>query len=135
MSALTIYYNGVEYNLEEGQTATLPCAGLEAATDFTVEFHAVGSFTYDGIIAVGETGKRCGLACAGILMETDIYITTGIPNHLKSPLPFEVKTAEEMNTILRLATDESIGAVYKYVGDESDVYDTNELYILTQEDA
>lgn len=135
MVAVTVEVNGASYNLEVGKTGTINCADVQMVSDFWVTFHAVGSFSYDGLTTIGEAGKRTGLKCAGKMMATNIVVTGGVPTNIDSPLPIEVKTAEEMNTILRLATDESIGAVYKYVGDESDVYDTGELYIITQEDA
>lgn len=135
MIAVTVEFNGKSYDLEVGKTGVISCANIRMETDFWVTFHATASFSYDGLTTVGEVGKRTGLKCAGKWMLSDIVVTGGVPSNLDSPLPIEVKTAEEMNTILRLATDESIGAVYKYVGDESDVYDTGDLYIITQEDA
>lgn len=46
------------------------------------------------------------------------------------PLPKEISTEAEMNTILANATESSIGAVYKYVGEPSDTYEYGALYII-----
>lgn len=49
------------------------------------------------------------------------------------PLPKEISTEAEMNTILAKATEASIGAVYKYTGGPSDTYEYGALYIIAHE--
>jgi hypothetical protein len=140
MSAVVVKYgvNGAKtlnLDIEDG-VKTLKCAGqwMPANYVFEVTFNNEGYYKYDEVASVGDGGKTRRLNIADRGMTTDIVIAAGkYPS--SSPLPIEVKTAEEMNTILRLATADSVGAVYKYTGDASDVYDTGELYIITQEDA
>lgn len=49
------------------------------------------------------------------------------------PLPKEISTEAEMNSILANATESSIGAVYKFTGDKSDIYEKDALYVITHE--
>ena len=44
--------------------------------------------------------------------------------------PFEVETAAEMNNILEAATADDYGKIYKYVGESTEVYTKNSIYIL-----
>lgn len=48
---------------------------------------------------------------------------------LDSPLPIEVSTEFEMNAIIANATNNSVGAVYKYTG-ETGTYENGALYIV-----
>lgn len=50
----------------------------------------------------------------------------------RSPLPIEVKTEAEMTAILATATEEDIGAVYKYIGPSTNTYTRGVLYIIEE---
>ena len=49
------------------------------------------------------------------------------------PLPKEISTEAEMNSILANATESSIGAVYKFTGETTDIYEKDALYVITHE--
>ncbi len=49
-----------------------------------------------------------------------------------SPMPHEIDSAEKMNSILKNATADNVGEVYKYVGGPSDVYEYGQLYIIAE---
>lgn len=51
----------------------------------------------------------------------------------RSPLPLEVKTETEMDSILTNATFMDVGAVYKYVGRTTSKYTKDALYIIGEE--
>ena len=55
------------------------------------------------------------------------------PASRDSPLPIGVETEEEMTAILKNATSESVGAVYKYVGNYSETYKYGNLYVIAEE--
>lgn len=50
-----------------------------------------------------------------------------------SPLPIPIYTEAKMNAILASATKESVGAVYKYVGNTTSTYEKGVLYIIGEE--
>ena len=74
-NVVTITYNGsVIATLEEGQTATLSCAGKRMISDVAVSFGVAGTITYNGVeTAVGE-GRTATLLCNGKKMLTDVVV-------------------------------------------------------------
>ena len=48
-------------------------------------------------------------------------------------LPIEVKTEKEMNSVLKNATKDDIGSVYKYIGKTTNTYTNGALYIIGEE--
>lgn len=50
-----------------------------------------------------------------------------------SPLPMEVVSEEQMSELLLNATSESVGAVYKYIGETTEAYENGALYIIAEE--
>lgn len=70
----TITCNGVDTELNEGQTATLKCANKKAVSDIVVAFGSAGTITYNGTQTSVESGKTATLQCNGKKMETDVVI-------------------------------------------------------------
>ena len=52
---------------------------------------------------------------------------------IQSPLPIEVDSDITMGTLLKNATQESIGSVYKYTGITTSTYENGALYIIAEE--
>ena len=77
-------------------------------------------------ILVGEHDKR---------LDTELEELRGLAGGGVDgpPLPKEISTEAEMNTILAKATETSIGAVYKFTGETTDIYEKNALYVITHE--
>lgn len=50
-----------------------------------------------------------------------------------SPLPHEILTETEMTAILTNATQENVGAVYRYIGPTTSKYENGQLYILDED--
>lgn len=74
-SPTTITYNGTEIaSLEEGQTATLSCAGKKMAGNVVVSFGGAGGITYNGSTTELEAGKTATLQCSGKKMATDVVV-------------------------------------------------------------
>lgn len=48
-------------------------------------------------------------------------------------LPPEIETAAEMSAILESATTDSVGAIYKYTGPTTGVYEKGAFYIIEEE--
>lgn len=51
----------------------------------------------------------------------------------QSGLPIEVNSEALMTTILNSATAESVGAIYKYIGETTSTYEYGALYIIEEE--
>lgn len=75
-------------------------------------------------ILVGEQDKR---------LDTELEELRQLSGGGGFPLPEEVSTEAEMNTILAKATESSIGAVYKFIGETTDTYEKDALYVIAHE--
>ena len=60
--------------------------------------------------------------------DTDTGVKAGV---VDSPLPIPIETETEMNALLVNATADSIGAIYKYTGPNTNTYTQGGLYIIT----
>ena len=130
-----ITLDGKTKSLENGEAYTFACAGksISSKSNLTVTFDTVGYLEYDGLITVGQNGKTRTFASKGKKMVTDIVITAGeYGGGLPSPHPIEITSENEMDALLAKATDESVGAVYKFRG-TSNKYEDGELYIIAKE--
>lgn len=78
--AIDISYNGtVIASPEDGQTATLTCAGQRAIADIVLALGSDGTIAYNGSAVVAYAGKTVTLACSDKVMLTDVVITAGTP--------------------------------------------------------
>ena len=74
-----ITYNGRTIaTFEEGQTATLVCAGKMAVSNIVVVFESVGRIIYNNMTTEVDAGKTATLFCAGKKMLTDVVVETGM---------------------------------------------------------
>lgn len=84
---------------------------------------------YNGsVIATIPNGKMATVSCNGKKMTTDVIIE--VPMTTDSPIPTEVSTEAEMNTLL---SSGEVGGVYKYTGETTDAYENGVLYVLEVE--
>lgn len=87
------------------------------------------TITYnENVIASLGAGQTATLQCTGKKMIDNIIVTA--PEVENSPLPIEVATEEEMNSLLETA---EIGDIYKYTG-ETGTYENGALYVVEEED-
>lgn len=130
MSAVVITLGGKSKTLETGESYTFRCAGqfLSMTNYLSIKFNSNGYFTYAGLTTLGNSGKVRRLLCAGKVMATDVVIVAG--EHGGSPLPIEIPTEAKMDGLLTNATSQSVGAVYKYTGETTGVYEKDSLYII-----
>ena len=70
---------------------------------------------------------------AGIDAVYNSGFSDGAASVIDSPLPIEVKTEAEMNNILNAATNNDVGAIYKYIGETTSLYIKDGLYMVTKE--
>lgn len=81
--ATTIEYDSKRIaTLDNGQTATLKCAGKKAITDIIVPLSGNGTITYNGTETVVEAGKIAYLSCAGKKLLTDVIVTSSCVTNL-----------------------------------------------------
>lgn len=100
--------------------------------NIVITFNTEGYVSYNGVTRVGKDGIKYTILCAGKILKTDVVATAGKYGE-DSPLPIEVTTEAEMTALLTNATSESVGAVYKYVGETTDTYEHDALYIIAEE--
>lgn len=87
------------------------------------------TITYnENVIASLGAGQTATLQCNGKKMIDNIIVTA--PEVENSPLPIEVATEEEMNSLLETA---EIGDIYKYTGETTDTYENGALYVVEEE--
>lgn len=84
----------------------------------------------NAVIASLEAGQTATLQCNGKKMVDDVIITA--PEVVDNPLPIEVETEIQMNTLLLLEETE-VGAVYKYTGETTARYENGALYVVEEE--
>lgn len=88
---------------------------------------------YNGsVVATVEGGNTATLPVKDLKMKSDIVITVpeaANDGGTNSPLPVEVSTAADMDALLELG---DLGGIYKYVGESTEVYEKNALYILEE---
>jgi hypothetical protein len=66
--------------LDNGQTATLKCAGKKAVTDIIVPISGKGTITYNGVETAIESSKVAYLSCAGKKLLTDVIVKSSVTN-------------------------------------------------------
>jgi hypothetical protein len=95
-------------------------------------FTTDGWYTYNGFTRVGKAGQDITLYVKGKKLVTDIVVYSGIYG-ADYPFPPEISTAAEMDNILEEATDELIGAIYKYIGATTSTYEHGAIYTVVEE--
>jgi hypothetical protein len=88
--------------------------------------------TYNDFVKEIASGQTLTLKCANEKMEHDLVIEAfggGKPETPNSPLPIEVSTEAEMNSLLETA---EVGSIYKYMGESTDAYENGALYIVEE---
>lgn len=120
---------GTELEATEGNPQTFK--KTVCVNNIVITFNTEGYVSYNGITRVGRDGIKYTILCAGKILKTDVIATAGKYGE-DSPLPDEVASEEEMDALLMNATDDSVGAVYKYVG-TSGKYTYGQLYIISKE--
>ena len=92
-----ITYNGRTIaTFEEGQTATLVCAGKMAVSNIVVVFESVGRIIYNNMTTEVDAGKTATLFCAGKKMLTDVVVdildnnSAEAKRKMKQPLALQV---------------------------------------------
>ncbi|MBO7183966.1 MAG: hypothetical protein J6V49_07520 [Bacteroidales bacterium] len=83
----------------------------------------------DTVIASLEAGQTATLQCNGKKMVGDVKVTA--PEVVDNPLPIEVETEIQINTLLLLEETE-VGAVYKYTGATTSKYENGALYVVEE---
>lgn len=81
----------------------------------------------NAVIASLEAGQTATLQCNGKKMVGDVKVTA--PEVADNPLPIEVETEIQMNTLLLLEETEA-GAVYKYTGATTARYEKDAFYLV-----
>ncbi len=108
-------------------TANATQQATEETSGVTVEYNG-------SVVATIPNGYKATLPIADKEMKTDIVITvpeaeSGGDSGIDSALPIEVSTAADMDALLELG---DVGGIYKYVGESTEVYERNALYILEE---
>ena len=103
-----------------------------------ISFWGNGWYTYNGFAAVCKIDHTTilpvvkTLPVAGLMLDTDIVVHAGIYN-ADYPFPPEISTPDEMDKILSEATDDFVGAIYKYTGENTSIYENGAVYTLVEE--
>lgn len=93
---------------------------------------------------VGSTNTKYFYGMKLLLKEGENYNWYTITKDKASPLkaeetgagsgrPIPVSSEAEMNAVLESATTDNVGMVYKYMGEESEIYEIGALYIIELE--
>jgi hypothetical protein len=134
--AVIISLDGKTKRLEIGESYTFECAGkrLSSTGGLVVTFETSGYLAYNGLVTVGNSGNSRKFDCAGKKMATDIVITAKDYNSGSgSSMPASIRSEVEMDYVLNNATYDSVGTIYKYLGEYSSIYEYGALYLLTEE--
>lgn len=63
--------------------------------------------------------------------KNDTNMTASVNRLIDYPFPIEIDTEEKMTSILAAATLDSVGAIYKYTGESTNIYEQGSLYTVT----
>jgi hypothetical protein len=151
----TITYNGqVIASLNAGETATLSCKDKKMASDVVVKVDEPtipeGYVKPEGTLEITEHGTYDVKDYASVdvygtyelkplvVTENGVYENPDVDGYSKvtvnvttpNPTPTEISTEAEMTALLETA---EVGAVYKYVGETTELYENGAIYIVTEE--
>lgn len=131
----TVDFGTTEQTVDDTFYTWLTANATQQATEEEETTTSAVTVEYDGaVVATIENGNKATIPIAGKKMKTDIVITvpeaeSGGDSGIDSALPVEVSTAADMDALLELG---DVGGIYKYVGESTEVYERNALYILEE---
>jgi hypothetical protein len=102
-----------------------PDEGYDGLSKVIVDVPIPEPTLFDGNLEITENGSYEILPVEGYDGLSSVTVLVNVVDHL----PFETTDEVEMSAILRNATDEDVGSVYKYTG-PTGTYENGALYII-----